>query len=61
MTARGIRICHLDSADSISHEEFSEDKIIFFPNGQIMLCLLSIDVDGTSKFNEIDVSGFYSF
>ena len=30
MTARGIRVCHLDSADSISHEELSEDEIIFF-------------------------------
>ena len=29
MTARGIRICHLDSDDSISHEELSEDEIIF--------------------------------
>ena len=29
MTARGIRISHLDSANSISHEELSEDEIHF--------------------------------
>ena len=29
MTARGKQICYLDSADSISHEELSEDEIPF--------------------------------
>ena len=40
----------------------SANTKFLLPNDQMMLCFFSyMDVDGTSKFNEIDVSGFYSF
>ena len=59
MTARGIPICDLVLIVSLTRNLAKTSFI--FPNGRMMLCLLYMDVDGTSKFNEIDVSGFYSF
>ena len=53
-TRREIKFWEQD-VSSISIRNFS------FPNGHVMFCLLYMDVDGTSKFNEINVLGFYSF
>ena len=39
MTARGIRICHPDSADSISHEELSGDEILFFKRPDVLFII----------------------
>ena len=59
MTTRGIRIC--DQVLIVSLMRNLAKTELFFPNGRMMLCLLYIDVDGTSKFNETDVSSSYSF
>ena len=59
MASRGIQILSCRAEVSLENE-FSEDEILI-PRRQIMLCLLYMNIDETSKFNEIDVSGFYSF
>ena len=48
MTAREIRICYLVLIVSLTRN-LAKTKLFFFPNEQIMLCLLYMDVDGTSK------------
>ena len=53
-TRREIKFWEQD-VSSISIRNFS------FPNGHVMLCLLYMDVDGTSTFHGIYVLGFYSF
>ena len=57
MTTRGIGICDqvliVPLTRNLAKTEF------FFPKGRMLLCLLYIDVDGTSKFNETDLSSSY--
>jgi len=59
MASRGIQICSCRVEVSLANE-LNEDEILI-PRRQIMLCLLRMNIDETSNFYEIDVSGFYSF
>lgn len=59
MASRAIQIFSCRAEVSLANE-LSEDEILI-PRRQIMLCLLRMNIDETSNFYEIDVSGFYSF
>jgi len=59
MASRGIQIFSCRAEVSLANE-LNEDEILI-PRRQIMLCLLRMNIDETSNFYEIDVSGFYSF
>ena len=59
MTARRIRICDLVLIVSLTRN-LAKTKFLFSKRPDDAF-LLYIDVDETSKFNEIAVSSFYSF
>jgi len=59
MASQGIQILSCRAEVSLANE-LSEDEILI-PRRQIMLCSLRMNIDETSNFYEIDVSGFYSF
>ena len=59
MASQGIQILSCRAEVSLANE-LSEDEILI-PRRQIMLCLLRMNIDETSNFYEIDVSGIYSF